>query len=121
MAVTVTVNHSDFDYQASSAKAQKVANGTLVFDASYVTNGEPCDWTSTSIMTGDGGAFTTIHEVQLTVQSVTAADAGYQCTYDPDNKKLMLFEAASDGGPLDEAANAVTKAGVIVAWQVSGV
>ena len=121
MAVSVTINHSDFDYQESSAKTQKEARGTVTFDTSYVTNGEPVDFTSATIMTGAGGAFTTVNEVLCSNSSATAANAGFTVEYDLTNKKFFLFEASTAGTPLDEVTNAQNVSSVIASFMVSGV
>ena len=118
MAVTVAINHSDLDYNV--VKNQYKARGTITFDTVYVANGEAADFTSTAIMTGAGGAFTTVQECIVTNNSVLAADAGLMCTYDNTNKKFFLFESGADGAALDEIG-ADDVSSVVVAFQVTGV
>lgn len=100
MAVTVTINFSSFDYNRYSDAPEHWAKGTIAFDDSYPTGGEAVDFTSASVMQGNGGAFTTVHGVQATVRGI-----GYVCLYDHTNGKFMLFQSDDAVDPLDQVAD----------------
>ena len=119
MAATVTINYSDFDYNIE--RNQKRARGTAVLDSAYVTGGEPVDFTDTAIMTGAGGAFTTVHEVTVSNSSALAANAGYVATYDLTNSKFIMFEAGTDSNPLDQVGSGDNLSAVTLSFQVTGV
>lgn len=119
MAVTISIDHSDFDFNV--VKNQYEARGSLTFDTSYPTGGEAVDFTSTTVMTGAGGAFTTVAGVCVTNNAALAADAGLLCTYDMTNKKFFLFESGTADAALDEVNDTQDRSGTVVYFVVYGV
>lgn len=119
MAAAVAINHSDFDYNVE--KPQKRARGVVTMDSSYPAGGEAVDFTTAAIMTGAGGAFTTVTEVLCQNQSPTASKgAGLLAYYDLAAGKFMVYESGADGADFDEITATDDLDDMVIAFQVSG-
>lgn len=77
----------------------------ITFDASYPTGGEP--FVVADVDPGATGTGAALKSVIAGGSADQLGAGGYMPAWDETNETLMMFEAGSDGAPLDEVTAAV--------------